>query len=100
MSASDTGAQDGLHTYADNIPLTLGAKEVEELAEIVNEARNLHPLRLSISADSLRGLKKVLDLGEAGLVERSSISRDTHFAKQKAERERHAHRGRSRPRAC
>ena len=62
MSASDTGAQDELHTYADNIPLTLGAKEVEELAEVVHEAGELHPLGLPITTDGLRSLEEVLDL--------------------------------------
>ncbi len=68
-------------TYPDDVPLPLGAKEVEKLAEIMDEARDLHPLRLSISADSLRGLQEVFDLREAGLEERSSVS-SKHFAKR------------------
>ena len=60
-----------MHTYADNIPLTLGAKEVEELAEIVNEARDLHPLRLAVPSDGLRRLQEVLNLREARLEARA-----------------------------
>lgn len=55
------------NTYADNVPLTLGAKEEEEFPEVVNETCYLHPFRLAVSPDGLSSLEEVLNLGEAGL---------------------------------
>lgn len=55
------------NTYTDNVPLTLGAKEEEELPEVVNETSYLHPFRLTVSPDGLGSLEEVLNLGEAGL---------------------------------
>ena len=45
----------------------LGAEEVEQLSEVMNEADSLHPFGLAVAADCFGGLEEVLDLGEACL---------------------------------
>lgn len=52
---------------SDDIPLTLGVEEVEQLAQVVDETGQLHPAGLAVAADGLGGLQEVLDLGEAGV---------------------------------
>ena len=54
--------EDGENRYA------LGPVEVEQLAKVVDETSNLHPLWLSISADGLGSLQSVLDLRKRGLL--------------------------------
>lgn len=48
----------------DDVPLPLGVVEEEEFAEIVDQAGELEPLGLSVSANGLGGLEQVLDLTE------------------------------------
>jgi len=49
-------------SVTDNIPLTLCLEEEEELAQVVDKTDQLEPAGLAIAADSLSGLKQVLDL--------------------------------------
>jgi pimeloyl-ACP methyl ester carboxylesterase len=48
-------------------PLPVAAKEVEQLAEIVDETGDLHPVGLAVLAHGLGGLQQVLDLGSVGV---------------------------------
>lgn len=60
------GAADG-EGVADNVPLALRLevfKEDHELAQVVDEAGDLHPARLAVAADGLGRLQEVLNLGE------------------------------------
>ena len=50
-----------------NIPLATGIEEVQQLAQVVEEPRQLHPARLAVAADGLCGLQEVVDLREAGV---------------------------------
>ena len=54
---------------SDNVPLALRAKEEQEFSQVVNESGNLHPLRLSVSSDGLRGLQQVFNLRNGRLEE-------------------------------
>lgn len=47
---------------ADDVPLPLGAKEAEELAEVMDEPGELHPVGLAVPPDRLGRLEEVLDL--------------------------------------
>lgn len=52
---------------AHDVPLTLGAEEAQQLAEIVDQARHLHPVRLAVPSDRLGRLEQVLDLADRGV---------------------------------
>lgn len=52
---------------ADNIPLATGVEEEEQFAEIVDQARELHPARLAVTPDGLGGLEEVVDLREGSV---------------------------------
>ena len=73
VSCWSTGFSEGMEsnitgdTHADNVPLSLGAKEKEELADVMNKTRDLHPFRLAISPNGLSSLEEMLNLGEARL---------------------------------
>lgn len=54
-------------SVTDNVPLTVGTEKAEELAEIVNQTSDLHPLGLAVSSNGLSGLKKMLDLAHRGV---------------------------------
>lgn len=54
-------------SVTNDIPLALCVEEVEQLAQVVDEAGQLHPAGLAVAADSFCGLEEVLDLGEAGV---------------------------------
>lgn len=54
-------------SVTDNVPLTVGTEKAKELAEIVNQTSDLHPLGLAVSSNGLSGLKKVLDLTHRGV---------------------------------
>ena len=54
---------------SDDVPLALRAKEEQEFSQVVNESSNLHPLRLSVSSDGLRGLQQVFNLRNGRLEE-------------------------------
>jgi hypothetical protein len=47
---------------ADDVPLSLRAEEDEELAEVVHEPGDLHPVRLAVAPERLRRLEEVLEL--------------------------------------
>jgi len=51
-------------SVAHYIPLAPGVVEEEELAQIVDQTRQLEPFGLAISADCLGGLQEMLDLAE------------------------------------
>lgn len=51
------GADNEEDTYTDDVPLALRAEDVEELAEVMDKARDLHPLRLAVPTDGLGGLE-------------------------------------------
>jgi hypothetical protein len=53
--------------YPNDIPLTLAIEEIQELAEVVDEASDLHPLRLAITSDRFCCLKEMIDLRQIGL---------------------------------
>lgn len=53
--------------YPNDIPLALAIKEVQELAEVVDKASDLHPLRLAISSDRLCCLEEMINLRQIGL---------------------------------
>ncbi|PNY27089.1 hypothetical protein TCAP_02983 [Tolypocladium capitatum] len=60
------GAADG-ERIPDDVPLALGLElreEEHQLAQVVDEARDLHPPRLAVAADGLGGLQQVLNLRE------------------------------------
>jgi hypothetical protein len=52
---------------ADDVPLALGVEEVQQLAKVVYQARELHPAWFSIFAHRLGSLQEMLDLGERGV---------------------------------
>lgn len=55
---------------AHNVPLALRlqlGEEKHQLAQIVDEAGNLHPAGLAVATNRLGGLQEVLDLGQAGV---------------------------------
>jgi len=54
-------------TYADDVPLTLTAKEEQEFAEIVDKSGHLHPFWFAIPSDGFCCLQKMFDLGQLGL---------------------------------
>ena len=61
------GAADG-EGVADDVPLAgRTGKEVEELAEVVDEPGELHPAWLAIAAHGFGGLKEVFDLRKGGV---------------------------------
>ena len=60
------GAADG-EGVAHDVPLALGVEEEEQLAEIVDQARELEPAGLAVATDGLGRLEEVLDLGEGGV---------------------------------
>lgn len=70
----------------------LGAEEVEQLSEVMNEAGDLHPLRLAVPTNGLCGLQEVLDLGE--------LSLNSELILGRAMLRKRLRRGLSRPREC
>ena len=60
------GAADG-EGVTDNVPLAFGGEEIQQLAQVVDQARQLHPARLTVTTDGLGGLEQMLDLREGGV---------------------------------
>lgn len=56
-------AADG-ERVADDVPLALRVVEEQQLAQVVDEARELHPARLAVAPDRLGALQQVLDLAQ------------------------------------
>jgi len=53
----------------NDVPLALGSKEEEKFSQVVHESGDLHPFRLPILSNGLRGLQQVLDLRDGRLGE-------------------------------
>ena len=52
---------------AHDVPLTLGAEEAQQLAEVMDQAGHLHPVGLAVSSDRLGRLQQVLNLANRGV---------------------------------
>ena len=54
-------------SVAHDVPLAPRVEEVEQLAQVVDQAGELHPAGLAVAADGLGGLEEVLDLRQRGV---------------------------------
>jgi hypothetical protein len=52
---------------AHNVPLPLGTEEAHQLAQVVDQPRDLHPVRFAVPTDSLGCLEQVLNLPHGGV---------------------------------
>ena len=57
----------------DDVPLALRAEEEQEFSKVVDETGDLHPFRLSVPSNGLRGLQQVFDLRDGRLGEREKM---------------------------